>query len=497
MEQEMQSRVQTAPADDKEGLAITLRSIGDGVITTDTAVRIVLFNTVAEQLTGWTQEEAVGKPLLQVFRIINHKTRNFAEDPAKKALKSGTVVGLASDTVLVAKDGTEHFISSSVAPIRDSSGKSTGAVLVFRDVSRLRQAEEALKESQEFARNLIDSSLDMIIAVDNNRKINEFNAAAQKTFGYAREEILGQDVTILYADQAEAARIGKKMAKTGHLVEQVNNRRKNGEIFPAFLSASQLKNARGEPIGVMGVSRDITELKKAEEQNIRAERLAALGQMAAALAHEINNPLQAIRSILDLVLDFPLETEERENNLRIIRQEIERLSEVTERVVNFARPARIPRRAASVGDLVQQTLTLAGKHLQHSRVKVVTDLQDLPPVLVAPEQITQVFLNLVLNAIEEMREGGNLRIALRREGKNAIVSFANDGPIIPPDVMPHIFEPFFTTKPDGSGLGLSVSQSLVMQQGGSISVENAGDERGVVFTVRLPLAENNTPGIHT
>jgi PAS domain S-box-containing protein len=491
----MTDQVASTLIDEKERLATTLRSIGDGVITTDTDERITLFNVIAEQLTGWTQEQAIGKPLLQVFHIVDHKTRKPSPDPAYNALESGAVVGLTNDTVLISKNGAEHFISSSVAPIRDSDGRATGVALVFRDVTRLRRAEEALKESQQFASNLIDSSLDMIIAVDNDRRITEFNAAAQKAFGYARDEMLGQDVGILYAAPAEAARAQKTIAETGHAILEVRNRRKNGEIFPAFLSASQLKNAQGEPIGVMGVSRDITEAKKAEEQTIRAERLAALGQMATALAHEINNPLQAIRSILDLVLDFPIEAEERENNLRIVRQEIERLSEVAERVINFARPARIPRRAASVSEVLQHTLTLAGKHLQHSHVQVVTDLpDDLPPALIAPEQITQVFLNLILNAIEEMRDGGNLRIALWRDGKDAVASFANDGPAIPADVMPHVFEPFFTTKPEGSGLGLSVSQTLAQQNGGNLSVRNIGRDKGVEFIVRLPLVDQRASG---
>ncbi len=486
----MTNQVETTLADEKERLATTLRSIGDGVITTDTQERITLFNAIAEQLTGWTQDQAIGKPLLQVFHIVNNKTRELSPDPARQALESGAVVGLTSDTVLIAKDGTEQFISSSVAPIRDSSGQATGVALVFRDVTRLRRAEEALKESQQFARNLIDSSLDMIIAVDNEHRITEFNAAAQKAFGYTRAEILGRNVNILYADQADATQVQMAVAESGHAVQEVKNKRKNGEIFPAFLSASQLKNAEGEPIGVMGVSRDITELKRAEEQTIRAERLAALGQMATALAHEINNPLQAIRSILDLVLDFPIETEERENNLRVVRQEIERLSEVTERVVNFARPTRIPPRAVAIDQVLQHTLTLAGKHLQHSHVQVVTEAQDnLPPALVAPEQVTQVFLNLILNAIEEMRDGGTLSIALRQDGKDAVISFTNDGPAIPLDVIPHLFEPFFTTKPEGSGLGLSVSQTLAQQNGGNISVRNVGRDRGVEFLVRLPLVD--------
>ena len=462
--------------------------VEDGVITADRAERITLFNTAAEQLTGWTTKQALGKPLMQVFHVVYRESGDPVADPAAQALTSRAVVELSNETVLITRDSTRKYISGSVVPVCDNRGDAAGVAVIFRDVTRMREAEEALRETLELSRNLIDSSLDMIIAVDGDRRISEFNVAAQKTFGYTREEVLGRDASLLYSDQVEASRVQNAMAEDGHLAQEVRNRRKNGEIFPAFLSASRLKDAQGQPIGVMGVSRDITELKKTEEQTIRAERLAALGQMSAALAHEINNPLQAIRSILDLVLDFPLGVEERENNLNIIRQEIERLSEVTGRVVNFARPARVPRRPASVADILRHTLTLAGKHLQHSHVLVDTDLPELAPVLVAPEQMAQVFLNLILNAIEEMHAGGNLKIALRDEGQNAAVTFANDGPAIPPDVMPHIFDPFFTTKPDGSGLGLSVSASLVQQQGGTIIAENLEQGRGVIFTVRLPFA---------
>lgn len=488
----MPNQIQNSFGQARDHQAIRPGSVGDSIITTDAEERITLFNAAAERLTGWTAIQALGKPVMQVFQIVNSANGEPAIDPVKQALASGAVVDLTNGTVLVDKEGTRQFISSSIAPVCDQGGKTAGVAVVFRDVARLHRAEQELKEAQEFSRNLIDSSLDMIIAVDNNRRISEFNVAAQKAFGYSREEILGQNVSLLYADRTEASLIQDIIARTGHLAQEVHNRRKNGEVFPAFLSASQLKDGLGKPIGVMGVSRDITELKKAEEQTIRAERLAALGQMSAALAHEINNPLQAIHSILDLVLDFPLGAEERENNLNIIRQEIERLSQVTERVVNFARPARAPRRPASVADILLHTLTLAGKHLQHSRVQVETDLPDLALVLVAPEQMAQVFLNLILNAIEEMHDGGNLKITLRGDGQYAVVTFANDGPMIPADVMPHIFDPFFTTKPEGSGLGLSVSASLVQQQGGTISAENLEQGRGVLFTVRLPFAPKVT-----
>ncbi len=483
------TRTQTEEAllAEKERLNITLDSIGDGLITVDAQQRIELFNRVAQQLTGWPSPEAVGKDLTSVFCLINVKTRQALVNPVQVVLEQGCVVGLPADTALVAKDGTERIISSSVAPIRNRSGAITGAVLVFRDITRLRQAEEALKESREFAASLIKSSLDMIIAVDQQRKITEFNPAAERTFGYSREEVLGQDVDLLYADPSQGAAIHHLILVSGSVVQEVMNRRKNGEVFPVLLSASLLKNAAGETIGAMGISRDITDLKRAEEQRLRSEQLTALGRMAAALAHEINNPLQAIRSTLDLILDFPIAAQEREENLQVIRQEIEQLSKVTERVLRFARPAPAQRRWVSMPDLLQQTLTLANKHLQQAHIRMTTEWQDTPLLLAAPEQMIQVFLNLILNAIEATGTGGHLHIATCVEENHLIVSFINDGPIVPPTDLPHIFEPFFTTKPEGSGLGLYVSRNLVQQHGGTLTAENIGTSHGVRFTLRLPL----------
>jgi len=473
-------------------LATTLQSIGDGVITTDPAERITFFNAMAEQLTGWRAADALGAHLLDVFRILHAKTREPAADPAATALATGAITGLPADTALVARDGVERLISATTAPIRDRAGVIIGAVLVVRDVTRLRRAEEALKESQEYTRSLIDSSMDMIIAVDQRRRIIEFNRAAQEVFGYTTEEILGKDVRILYAETKDGAQIQTAIAEKGRHTQEVLNRRKNGQVFPAYLSASQLRNAQGDVIGVMGVSRDITALKQAAEQQRKAERLAALGQMAAALAHEINNPLQAISSTMDLVLDFNLDADEREANLRIVRQEIERLSIVAGRILRFARPASAPRRLVSLADLLNETLTLARKQMQHRKVRVVTEIEALPHVVASPEQLVQVFLNLVLNAIEAMSAGGELRIAASTDAEKITVAFVNDGPIVPPEIIAHIFDPFFTTKENGFGLGLSVSQSIVQQHGGALVVENLGAVHGVRFTVQLPLVWAHT-----
>ncbi len=480
-------RMQVALAKEKEQLALTLDSIGDGMITTDLEKRILLFNAMAEHLTGRSRAEALGKPLAEVFPLINLKSGADVPDRAQEVLEQGLVLGLPDNTALVAADGTVRVISSSVAPVRGATGQLTGVALVFRDITRLKQAEEDLRESQAYARSLIDSSVDMIIAVDLDRKITEFNRAAEATFGYTRAEVLGQPIDVLYASSQVGDQVHSLTLVNGQCVQEVQNRRKNGQAFPCTVSASVLKNANGATVGMMGISRDITKQKQQEEQTLRAERLAALGRMAAALAHEINNPLQAIRGTLELVLDFNLEPRKREEKLQVVRQEIVRLSEVSRRILNFARPAQAPRQPVSVVDLVQQTLILAHKYLQQAHTQITTAFGNLPPILGSPEQLIQVFLNLILNAIEAMGDGGHLYVAARREDNTAVITFMNDGPIISAEDLVQIFEPFFTTKAQGTGMGLYICQTIVVQHGGSLTAENLGETRGVTFAVRLPL----------
>ncbi len=473
-------------AREKERLALTLDSLGDGMITTDVDEKIILFNTMAALLTGWRESEALGQPLPTVLNLIHLWTRQPIPDLVREAIEKGMVCGLPADTVLLARDGAERFISSSIAPIREQGGTITGAALVFRDITRLKRAENALQESQAYTRSLIDSSLDMIIAVDCEGRIIEFNRAAQETFGFVRDEIIGQEASRLYADGEIGLQIHAQTLKNGRCVQETLSRRKDGQVFPVLIASSLLKAPNGEVFGVMGVWRDITQLKQAEAQNLKSARMAALGRMAAALAHEVNNPLQAIQSTLDLVLDFNIEPAEREDNLRIIRQEIARLIEITTQILNFARPSRAPRQSVFVDDLLRDTLKLARKQLQRAQVQVTTDFQPVPAIQAAPEQLSQVFLNLILNSIEAMETHGHLHVATFVQDETATITFTNDGPNIPAPDLPRLFEPFFTTKSEGSGIGLSISQNLVQQHGGTITAENL--PRGVVFTVQLPLA---------
>ncbi|MBC8248244.1 MAG: histidine kinase, partial [Anaerolineales bacterium] len=238
---------------------------------------------------------------------------------------------------------------------------------------------------------------------------------------------------------------------------------------------------------------EITERKRAEECLLRTERLAAMGRLAAALAHEINNPLQAISSSLELVLDFPLEEEERLEYLQAARREIERLMALTGRVLNFARPPRVEQQPTSAADVVHDALALVSKRLDYSDIRVSLDLPDvLPPVLASSSQLAQVFLNLIINAIQALPDGGALSISARLAGEQVEVTFTDSGPGISPDAMARLFEPFYTTKENGTGLGLATSHSIIQQHGGTLTAGNAPGG-GAVFTVALPIAPLDKP----
>jgi len=246
---------------------------------------------------------------------------------------------------------------------------------------------------------------------------------------------------------------------------------------------------RERVVRIYGAAQDITASKHMERQLLRAERLTAMGRLASALAHELNNPLQAIRSNLELVLDFDLESGEREQYLQVIRQEIDRLTELTKCVLHFAQLPEDTRCPICFGHLMEQTLTLLDAQLRRARVQVTTDFPaDLPPVFVAPNQIIQVLLNLMVNAVEAMPDGGHVHAEAHVDGEMLAVSLTNDGLPIPPAYVERVFDPFFTTKPKGTGLGLAVSYSIVRKHGGTISVHNLKGDRGVTFAVKLPTS---------
>jgi signal transduction histidine kinase len=235
------------------------------------------------------------------------------------------------------------------------------------------------------------------------------------------------------------------------------------------------------------VEKRTRQLEEKQAQVIQAEKMAAVGRLAGSLAHEVNNPLQAIMLHLQLLAEDELPATAA-LQLAIVRQEFDRIAAIVGRLLDFQRPQAERKQTVQLPQVLEDVLLLAGKQLQRAGIEIMVQIQsDLPPLRAVENQLKQVFLNLLLNGIEAMPDGGCLEIGLRREGDSVIITFTDEGDGLPPAAVPHIFEPFFTTKATGSGLGLAISHEIVANHGGSLTAVNQ-PTGGAQFRVRLPVA---------
>lgn len=257
-------RVADALRVERERLQVTLASIGDGVISTDAEGRVTFLNGVAEALTGWPLAEASGRPLPDVFRIVNERTRRPVENPALRALREGLVVGLANHTVLIGRDGVERPIEDSAGPIRAGSGIPSGAVLVFRDVTERKRAEE----TQARLAAIVESSDDAIISKTLDGVIRTWNAGAERLFGYTAEEAVGKPITLLIPpERLDEERAILERLRRGERVDHFETVRvaKDGRRLDISLTVSPVRDGEGRVIGASKVARDVTERRRSEE----------------------------------------------------------------------------------------------------------------------------------------------------------------------------------------------------------------------------------------
>ncbi|MEA2563887.1 MAG: hypothetical protein QOH06_5391 [Acidobacteriota bacterium] len=287
-------RAERELAAERERLRITLASIGDAVISTDAEGRVTYLNGVAEVLTGWSQADAAGRPLPEIFHIVHEHTRQPVENPALRALKEGTVVGLANHSVLIARDGTERPIDDSAAPMLDESGIPVGAVLVFRDVSGSRRAEEA----QARLAAIVESSDDAVISKTLDGVIRTWNAGAERIFGHTADEAVGRPITLIIPpDRLDEEREILSRLTRGERIEHFETLRmaKDGRLLDISLTVSPVRDGEGRVIGASKVARDVTERRRAEEalqaSELRFRTLTAHAPVGIFLADREGNCL--------------------------------------------------------------------------------------------------------------------------------------------------------------------------------------------------------------
>jgi PAS domain S-box-containing protein len=286
---------------------VTLGSIGDGVITTDIDGRVTYLNEVVASLTGWTQQQALGQPLDNVFRIVNEVTRQPVENPAVRALRDGLVVGLANHTVLVDKDGSERPIDDSAAPIRDEHGLVSGCVLIFRDVTEQRRMEKEKASQLLNARllaSIVESSDDVIISKSLEGVIQSWNAAAERLFGYAAAEALGRHISLIIPPERiqEEDHIISRL-RQGQRIEhfETERLRRDGRRIPVSLTISPIRDEADNVVGASKIARDITERKRTEAERERFVTLVENSTDFIGICDTQGIPLFVNRAGLEMV----------------------------------------------------------------------------------------------------------------------------------------------------------------------------------------------------
>jgi PAS domain S-box-containing protein len=275
-------RAEAAVRTNERWLSTTLTSIGDAVIVTDAQGRVMFMNAVAQSMTGWKQEEARGKELKEVFRIINEDSRGEVESPVSKVIREGSIVGLANHTLLITKDGREVPIDDSGAPIRDETGAITGVVLVFRDITERKQADAAHFRLAA----IVESSNDVIIGKTLDGIITSWNAGAERTYGYTAEEAVGSPVSMLAPpDRADEVPHILEIIRRGEEFKNYETvrRRKDGTRINVSLTISPIRDRAGQIVGASTIARDITKQKQSEEALRESEERLNLAFEAARM----------------------------------------------------------------------------------------------------------------------------------------------------------------------------------------------------------------------
>ncbi|MEI6309581.1 MAG: ATP-binding protein [bacterium] len=374
----------------------------------------------------------------------------------------------------------ESDLSARIPRLSGEMGQIGGAV---------NKLAAALEQARDYTRYVLENISTGIVSLDQAGIITVFNPAAAKLLRIPAEDALGHD----YQEALGQAKVPQAAKMVALLREHKSGEQAlvlvstAGEPIELGLSVVNLRTASQQEAGKALTIEDLSTKRKLEELLRRADRLAALGLFTTGIAHEVRNPLAAVKGYAQLLLSRKLLREQGEKYAEVIVAETERLDQLLSQLLTFARPSPPQMVRLELRRTLENTLALVEPRAREQGVAVVRQIQPTPAVLVDENQVQQVFWNLLLNAIQAMPQGGTLTVALRREKDEALAIVMDTGTGIPVELQDKVFDPFFTTKDRGSGLGLAISYRIVETLGGRIEFASEPGQ-GTVFTVRLPLA---------
>ena len=491
-------------------LATTLRSVGDAVMSTNAAGTIQFMNSVAESLTGWSENDARDRPVDEVFRIVNEQTREPVDSPVAKVIREGKVVGLANHTVLLSRDGTQRPIDDSGAPILDG-GELKGVVLVFRDAAEKRAAERALAASEKRFRAAVDAVQGVLWTntADGQMRGEQPGWAALTGQRYDEYQGFGWSQAIHPEDAQPTVDAWLAAVRDRRLfVFEHRVRRQDGQWRIFSIRGIPIVNTEGSVVEWVGVHTDITEQREGE-QALRKTEIALREAdrrkdvFLAILSHELRNPLAPIRNAANLLEQSNLDPEILRRSRQIIRRQVRHMASLLDDLLDVSRITRgvftLKKQYVDLQSLLNEAVESARPIIDRKGHNLRTEWPGEPIEIEAdPVRIVQVISNLLTNAAKYMDPGGEILFKVGADAETLTIAVRDSGIGIAPEMLGTIFDMFSQIAPHqdraegGLGIGLALVKGLVELHGGHIEARSAGVDRGSEFIVSLPCLRTST-----
>ncbi len=501
----------------------TLMSVGDGVIVADASGRVELLNPVAEALTGWRQEEARGKVLEEVFRIVDEESRRETGNPARRVLREDKSAAMTEHPVLIARDGSERPIAESGAPIRGEQGEVVGVVLVFRDQTRERRIRKELESSEAMLRESQRVASVGHYAFRADYRTWTGSETLDDIFGigpgYRRTVDGWLDIVHPECREEMSAYLAGHVLRDGNPFDKEYRivRIADGAVRWVHVRGKLDTDAAGRVTGMFGTVQDVTSRKLAEEERtrlqsqlLRSQKLESIGRLAGGVAHDFNNMLGVIIGHADLALMQADPAQPLHRDLREILTAANRSAELTRQLLAFARRQTISPKVVDLNESVRGMLTMLERLLGEDKALRWKAGEGLGKAYLDPSQVDQVLVNLTINARDAIAGAGTIAIETGNAefgdaycavhpgfvpGKYVMLAVTDTGRGMEREILEHIFEPFFSTKElgKGTGLGLATVYGIVQQNKGFIDIESVPG-KGTSIRIYLPRIEDEPVG---
>jgi two-component system, sporulation sensor kinase A len=459
----------------------------EAILTAGRDGRLSSFSPGAQKLFGYSADEVIGRP---VDVLLKHGTAELTR--VKQVLDSlGDVQEF--ETVVVSKNGSEIPIRLSASLLKGANGQPSGFVAICHDLSSVRQLETEIARRDQFFASVLRNSADAIVTLDPEEKITSWNKGAEAIFGFAEEEMLGQSLEVLLPqhlkEQRELEKISAIARAEGYLRNyQTQRLTKDGQTIDVLFTRTAVRDAHGQLIGYSSVLKNVTEQKLLDRHLAQTERLSAIGELAAGLAHEIKNPLAGIKGAIEIIRDNLAPHHPHRQILGEVLSEVARIDRSVMNLLSYSKPRKPDFLRVDLVRLIENVISFLHKVADSKSIRLhLAAPCEVPHIRGDENELKQLFMNMILNSLEAIEQQGNVWVNVKCSLDAPItIEVADDGPGIPSEQLSKIFLPFFTSKKHGTGLGLATCKRIVTNHGGVIRVESEPG-KGTRFTIDLAL----------